>query len=680
MAAGFSDFSESGVISKTAPIYFSGDTFNYNSKTGIVTGRGHVEIVQNESTLKGDSIVIDLPRRRAEIEGNVAAARGSDVVEGSKGVFDFEKQEGVLYTARGHSDPWYVSADQIGRKMTGEYSVDKAALTTCSLPRPHYRLQAGSVDVDPGERVVARDLTLFAGPVPVFYLPYYSQGLGPGRPPIDLETGTQSDVGAFARVGYNLELSEEVSLRPNVGVFTESGVGAGMDGALNLFGGQGKGTFDAFYIYDLNESNTDDEDVDNNRGKADLYYRQDITEEWVALLQAEYISDREFLKTYYFDEFSEREQPETFLNVIRTGEHSVVSVTARERLVDFVADVERLPEVKLELLEQGLGDTGFLYSASNDAAYLNHEPGGPESARNFTAARLAYPLGFRKLVGLAPFLEANGTYYSDALTEDDEYRLSWDVGLVGQSRFQKAYGSPLKRYTAFRHVFVPTVTYRFRPEPDDEPEDIPQFDSIDAIDRENLVELEFRNYLQAKRPDGHVTEMAQYILTADMEFDDGEDKLAVLENEFLIRPLPNGEFALKALNDFRDERRTDLLSAVMRYTMPDSYRASVGVIHEDTVLNSFDTQVMYSFSKAFGPLWRAGFEQRYDFAMNDFSYQEFWLWRDLHCWEILLSLRDRQEATSVMLTFNIKAFPMRRIERKTAINPLGVNEPWPTRW
>jgi hypothetical protein len=122
------------------------------------------------------------------------------------------------------------------------------------------------------------------------------------------------------------------------------------------------------------------------------------------------------------------------------------------------------------------------------------------------------------------------------------------------------------------------------------------------------------------------------------------------------------------------------VSAVVRYRKPGSIRASAGVIHEDTALKPFETQAIYSFSRAFGPKWRAGFEQRYNFASDEFTYQEFWVWRDLHCWEVLLTVRDRQEATTVMVLFNIKAFPMRNIESKIAFNRLERNNPWPTRW
>jgi LPS-assembly protein len=672
--------SEEQVFAKDKPVYFSGDSFSYERETGIVTGTGDVRIVQESVRLRGDKVIVNLPRRLVEIEGNVIATRGEDIVKGARGIYDFEKEEGVFYDARGHSIPWYVTADTLEREPTGMYSVERASLTTCDLDRPHYRLEARSVDVIPDERVVARDLTLFAGPVPIFYFPYYSQDLGPRGSPFEFTAGTQSDVGAYARIGYNFEVGDQVLLNPHIWGFTKSGVAGGLDGRLSLFDGQGRGRFDSFYISDQNEDNTEEPGIDKDRGKADLYYRQTLSDYWTALLQIEYLSDREILKTFDFDDFAEREAPETFLNIDRTDEHSVISFITRVRLVDYITDVERVPGLRLELLEQELGDTGVFYNLSNESVYLNVDPDGPQSARNFTQARMAYPFRDLEWVTLVPFVEADGTYYSSTLDEDDEYRLSGSTGAIAQSHFQRIYDSPFARYTAFRHLIVPTVTYRVRPTPAEEPDELHQFDSVDLIDDENLVEVEVNNYLQAKRRDGARIEPLQHTVTVGFEFTDGDDKFALLENELLVRPFPQWELALKEQNDFRDESRSDIVSVTLRYVKPQSLRASFGVIHEDTVLIPFSTQLVYSLSKSLGPLWRAGFQQRYDISLEEFSYQEIWVWRDLHCWEAMLSVTDRQEATSFMLVFNIKAFPMSQIQRKTAIQPILERHAWPTRW
>lgn len=674
------DVFSSQVISGTETVFFRGDRFTYNLKTGVVTGSGNIEVIQAENSLRGQEATIDLPNKVARIEGNVVATRAGGVVEGERAVYNFEEQRGVFESARGRSDPWYVTADRVERESAESYAVANASLTTCNLPDPHYQLRSGSVTVVPNERLVSRKLTLLAGTVPVFYLPYYSQGLGPKRPPLEFSSGTDSDLGAYARIDYNLELDEEITITPYVAGFTKSGVGVGLESEFSIFDDHGRGDFDSFYIYDLNDDNTDKPGVDDGRGKVDLYYRHELPYDITALMQAEYVSDREFLKQYVFDEFSDRELPETFVNLDRTGLHDVISFTVRERSVDYISDVEREPELRLELLEQRIRDTGFFVSATNDFANLDAVPDGPDSVRNFSQARISYPVRLWEQIGLVPFVEGDATYYSDALDEDDEYRVSWDTGIVGQTRFHKVYGSPFSQYKAFRHLIVPTITYRFRPTPDEEPEDLPTFDSIDLIDRENMVEIELKNYLQGKRSDGSIAELVEYVFSAGLEFEDSEDKFATLENELRIRPVPNWELAMKSFNDFRDARRTDLTSAVLRYTKPESFKASVGAIHEDTALKRHETQVVYALSKALGPLWRVGFEQRYDFAGDEFSLQEFWVWRDLHCWEVLLRVRDRRESTSVMVLFNIKAFPERKIERKTALEPIRENYPWPTRW
>jgi hypothetical protein len=75
-----------------------------------------------------------------------------------------------------------------------------------------------------------------------------------------------------------------------------------------------------------------------------------------------------------------------------------------------------------------------------------------------------------------------------------------------------------------------------------------------------------------------------------------------------------------------------------------------------------------------------GFEQQYDIADEEFAFQEFWVWHDTQCLEVLLRLRDTQDSTSVMLVLNISAFPTRKIDSKIALRPPREGSPWPTRW
>ena len=666
--------------SEKEPVHFSGERFTYSLRTRVIKGSGDVEVVQGDTTLRGDRLTIDLSTGVAEIEGDVEVTRPGGRITGDRGVYDFEKEQGVFYNARGDSAPWYVGAEKIERESGGQYRVEDSWFSTCDLADPHYRLASKNTTVIPGDRIVARDIVLRVGSLPVFYLPYYSHRLDTGRPPLEWKAGSDGDVGVYARLGYNLEIGEEILLTPHVWGFTKSGVGGGLNGRLNLFGGAGRGEFESFYISDRNEDNTDDPRIDRDRGIVDFYYRQEMPHDLTALFQAEYITDSEFLKTFDFDDYSERELPESFVNLERTAGHHVLSLTVRERLVDYIQDVDRLPELRAELLEQRVLDTGLFFSATNEIAYLDDEEGDFHVTRDFAAARIRRPTRLWRWLELVPFVEGDATYYSRTLTEEDEGRLSWSGGLVGQTKFHKVYGSPLGRFSAFRHLVTPTVTYRFRPTPDEEPAELYEFDAIDTIDRENSLELEIRNYLQAKKPDGEIVDFAQYHFTAGVEFDDGEDKLATLENEVLLRPAPDWELAFKAVDDFRDGSRSDFLSGVLRYTRAESFGASLGFVHEDTLEKPHDTQAIYSLSKALGSLWRVGLEQHYSVNEDDFTYQEVWVWRDLHCWEALLRLRDRRESTSVMFLINIKAFPMRRIERKIALDPIGEDHPWPTRW
>jgi len=121
------------LFSPSAPVYFSADRITYISETGIVTGEGAVEIVQDANKLEGDKVTINVPRELAEIEGNVVVTGEQGVIEGKRGLYDFNTREGVFYEARGFNDPWYVGADEIHRAPTGEYSVKELLVGRSAL-------------------------------------------------------------------------------------------------------------------------------------------------------------------------------------------------------------------------------------------------------------------------------------------------------------------------------------------------------------------------------------------------------------------------------------------------------------------------------------------------------------------------------------------------------------------
>jgi hypothetical protein len=74
----------------------------------------------------------------------------------------------------------------------------------------------------------------------------------------------------------------------------------------------------------------------------------------------------------------------------------------------------------------------------------------------------------------------------------------------------------------------------------------------------------------------------------------------------------------------------------------------------------FNKDLSYYFATDIGEKWRVSLEHRYDFRDNDLEYQEYGIWRDLHCFEGRLSYRMRERSQGVFVVIGLKAFPRAR--------------------
>jgi hypothetical protein len=127
-----------------------GDRAHYDGDHTIVV-RGHTYLVNRseDSILYADQIVFDLRTHRATLENG----HGESIEGVAQGKLHFNAQ---TLTAR--SD--------------GTTHGDHAYFTTCENPHGGYHVEARTIDVYPGDRLIARKAVVFLGPLAILYLPF----------------------------------------------------------------------------------------------------------------------------------------------------------------------------------------------------------------------------------------------------------------------------------------------------------------------------------------------------------------------------------------------------------------------------------------------------------------------------------------------------------------------------
>ncbi len=104
--------------------------------------------------------------------------------------------------------------------MDHAIEVEKAVLTPCIKPDPHYRLEADTIKIYPGDRAVAEDVSFYWGNTRFFtlasYVLHYEKDEETGeerlsRPAPAYQIGYDTVEGLYLELEYNYELFDRTS-------------------------------------------------------------------------------------------------------------------------------------------------------------------------------------------------------------------------------------------------------------------------------------------------------------------------------------------------------------------------------------------------------------------------------------------------------------------------------------
>jgi lipopolysaccharide assembly outer membrane protein LptD (OstA) len=99
------------------------------------------------------------------------------------------------------------------------------------------------------------------------------------------------------------------------------------------------------------------------RGRFSFMHRQFLPYNWQFTTGINYISDENFLESYYRKEFNSGLEPETYAHMKRAEDNWALSILVKGRINDFADEVEELPSVEYHRTGQSLFDDTFtLYS------------------------------------------------------------------------------------------------------------------------------------------------------------------------------------------------------------------------------------------------------------------------------------------------------------------------------
>jgi hypothetical protein len=316
-----------------------------------------------------------------------------------------------------------------------------------------------------------------------------------------------------------------------------------------------------------------------------------------------------------------------------------------------------------------------------------------EGGRLDTWHQLSLPFNLFGWLNIAPRVGGRATYYTEtdsaAVATESGWRGVFNTGVAISTKASRIWRGARSRafdIDGLRHIIQPQINYAYVPTPNRQPQDLPQFDyesdsffplpidfpefnSIDAIDAENVVRLGLRNKLQTHRAKG-----LDYVVGWDVFLDwrldpEGEQsRFSNLYSDLVLRPrswlilqsqcqfdVDTGRFE-QALNSITLSPGTRWSIGLSQWYLREGYWG--GSAADEPGNNTFQSRFYYRFSEN----WGFRMSHQFDEVEGRLEQQYYTLYRDLRSFTAAVTFRVRSpvgepEDYSVALTLSLKAAP-----------------------
>ncbi len=364
---------ETGIASAKGDVHIKyGDTeirageAEYNTNSGDVIAKQDVVVVKAGVLYQGDRIVFN---------ANTNELHGANVKSGS------QVQSGQLF--------YKMETFETETKFVERVDGEGAEFTTHDLAKPNYHVRAKKMTIYPNDRIVMKNITVYAGKTPVFWLPYMSQ-------PLDDDVGYtftpgySDNWGAFLLNQYGMLHGDHTLAKYHLDLRSARGVAGGVD----LFSLKHKetnpniGRLTLYYANDAdatrNQAREDRTGVDKDRYRVNFHHRIYITgpaeRTWHLDFDVNKMSDEFFYEDFFMEEARANAEPDNQVSLIRSDPRYTATLMAKFQLNDFYRTDTRLPELAFDFTRQPIFHSGFFYQGASSWGILKEKLGSREKS------------------------------------------------------------------------------------------------------------------------------------------------------------------------------------------------------------------------------------------------------------------------------------------------------------
>ena len=372
----------------TGELEIEADDVDYNATSKMIEARGKVHIKNGPTDVYAQEADYDMEAGVFHCRNQVSIFKDGVTYKGEAMIYNTNTGEITAQDLRTGMTPMMLQANEINLEadVNKEIEMINGVMTTHDSSDPNYRLKAKKITVYPDDKIVFRNLSVYAGDQRVFWLPYLSQ-------PLDEELGYhwlpgyRSNWGAFLLNRYGFMIEDHTLATLRLDLRSDRGFGGGID--FKSMRHADNPNFGKFSIYGVSDDDptkarngrTRDGDSvpDENRYRINLQHRVYLPGPEESTLWVDFdinkISDGFFYEDFFEEESRINPQPDNLINLTKTFPRGTFSLMARMRINDFYTTDTRLPEAALEFTKAPIFNTSLFYAGETSAGIYTSELG-----------------------------------------------------------------------------------------------------------------------------------------------------------------------------------------------------------------------------------------------------------------------------------------------------------------
>jgi len=679
-------------------------TIKYDLKSGEMRATNGVRVKYKASTpeaaeLTAKNATVNQKKGSVVASGNVILRRGGTIWKSERIEYNFRSKQIKSAQFRSGTLAVFIQGENMfGSRTNGVYQARNVTFSSDDTKSPDFYIKAKEVEITPGKHAIFRGATVYAGKIPVFYLPYYKRSLKDRPWDIRLTPGYKSEWGAYLLGSLRFPDSEKYMGEFNLDYRTERGFGFGPTIQYNSpKWGQGD-----LRLYRA----SDDDPLTDSRGIA-IDRERDLAQ-WSHRLKhgsltatsvLNYESDEYMRRDFFEDQYRQNVQPNSYFELSKNWSNYNLSVLAQPRVNAFYEGIQRTPDIKLSGTRHQLGNSPFYYDTETSAGYFERRYNYSSANNDYglfradTLHQIYLPKTYRGWLNVTPRIGARLTHYGESngagTSKISSERYIAHAGVEVSTKFSKMMpeidNKILGISNGARHIMQPSLNYAFIPKPNRVPDELdkfdyeitsprllpinlPEYNAIDNIDSQNVLRMSLRNRLQTKR-NTTLVDVIDWDVYTDWRLDtvNNQNTFADAFSDAYLRP--------RDWLTLNSNLRYDIDNSLWRtYSHgfsihPKSHEWSIngGQYHylaQPSTSSADRTDVYYSgLGLRLNENWSFSTRQYYDSKAGQMSRHDYILHRDMSNWTFFIDLSFRKDTgrrrddTSISFNYSLKAFP-----------------------